>query len=164
MRGLVSLVPWLAAARVGALPASPAGDASSGTAAASFAKTDGLFFNIDGETKYYAGTNCYWCGFLTADEDVDKVFSDMAAADLKIIRVCQYRSSPFVHGISVSLICLGIFPDTSVQAPQQVINSLKGASTTSTINQQMALCTTNICQPVVPRLTRERMALSAWTL
>lgn len=89
MRGLVSFLPLLAAATVGALPAS--GNGSSGTAAATFAKTDGLFFNIDGETKYYAGTNCYWCGFLTSDEDVDKVFSDMAAADLKIIRVWGFN-------------------------------------------------------------------------
>lgn len=89
MRGLVSFLPLLAAASVGALPA--AGNSSSGTAAAAFAKTDGLFFNIDGETKYYAGTNCYWCGFLTSDEDVDKVFSDMAAADLKVIRVWGFN-------------------------------------------------------------------------
>ncbi|KAK7747467.1 hypothetical protein SLS53_001722 [Cytospora paraplurivora] len=65
--------------------------ASTGTSTGTFAKTDGLFFNIDGVTKYYAGTNCYWCGFLTEDEDVDKVFSDMAAADLKIIRVWGFN-------------------------------------------------------------------------
>lgn len=122
MRGLVSLLPLLAAASVGALPAS--GNTSSGTAAASFAKTDGLFFNIDGETKYYAGTNCYWCGFLTSDEDVEKVFSDMAAADLKIIRVwgfndvneipgdgtvyCKHRPSPFMGPLSCVLGCSGM--------------------------------------------------------
>lgn len=63
--------------------------ASSGTA--SFAKTDGLLFNIDGETKYYAGTNCYWCGFLTEDEDVDAVFSHIAASGLKIVRVWGFN-------------------------------------------------------------------------
>lgn len=89
MKGLVSFLPLLAAATVGALPASD--NTSSGTAAATYAKTDGLFFNIDGETKYFAGTNCYWCGFLTSDEDVDKVFSDMAAADFKIIRVWGFN-------------------------------------------------------------------------
>lgn len=52
--------------------------ASTGTSTGSFATTDGLLFNIDGESKYYAGTNCYWCGFLTEDEDVDSVFSHMA--------------------------------------------------------------------------------------
>jgi mannan endo-1,4-beta-mannosidase len=95
MRDLVSFLPLLAAASVGALPAS--GD-TSGTAAASFAKPDGLFFNIDGETKYYAGTNCYWCGFLTSDEDVDKIFSDMAAADLKIIRVWGFNDANEIPG------------------------------------------------------------------
>ncbi|PSR99114.1 glycoside hydrolase superfamily, partial [Coniella lustricola] len=56
-----------------------------------FAKTDGLFFNIDGETKYYAGTNCYWCSFLTSDTDVDTVFSHMATAGFKIIRVWGFN-------------------------------------------------------------------------
>lgn len=92
----MSILPLLAAATVRALPAS--GNTSSGTAAAAFAKTDGLFFNIDGEAKYYAGTNCYWCGFLTADEDVDKVFSDMAAADLKIIRVWGFNDVNKIPG------------------------------------------------------------------
>ncbi|ROW01255.1 hypothetical protein VMCG_05957 [Cytospora schulzeri] len=65
--------------------------ASTGTSTGTFAKTDGLFFNIDGVTKYYAGTNCYWCGFLTEDEDIDKVFSDIASADLKIVRVWGFN-------------------------------------------------------------------------
>ncbi|KAI0599635.1 glycoside hydrolase superfamily [Biscogniauxia sp. FL1348] len=60
-------------------------------AASTFAKTDGLLFNIDGVSQYYAGTNCYWCGFLTEDEDVDKVFSDIAASGLKIVRVWGFN-------------------------------------------------------------------------
>ncbi|KUI69375.1 Mannan endo-1,4-beta-mannosidase A [Cytospora mali] len=64
---------------------------STGTSTGTFAKTDGLFFNIDGVTKYYAGTNCYWCGFLTEDEDINKVFSDIASADLKIVRVWGFN-------------------------------------------------------------------------
>jgi mannan endo-1,4-beta-mannosidase len=50
-----------------------------------------LLFNIDGVTKYWPGTNCYWCGFLTANGDVDTVFSDMAAAGLKIVRVWGFN-------------------------------------------------------------------------
>lgn len=61
------------------------------TSTGTFAKTDGVLFNIDGETKYYAGTNCYWCGFLTEDEDVDSVFSHMATAGFKIIRVWGFN-------------------------------------------------------------------------
>lgn len=65
---------------------------STGTSASgTFATTDGLFFNIDGVTKYYAGTNCYWCGFLTEDQDIDKVFADIASADLKIVRVWGFN-------------------------------------------------------------------------
>jgi mannan endo-1,4-beta-mannosidase len=63
----------------------------SGTAGSSFAKTNGLFFDIDGVTQYYAGTNCYWCGFLTANGDVDHVLSDIAASGLKILRVWGFN-------------------------------------------------------------------------
>ncbi|KAB5546947.1 glycoside hydrolase family 5 protein [Coniochaeta sp. 2T2.1] len=56
-----------------------------------FAKTNGLLFNIDGVTRYWPGTNCYWCGFLTSSGDVDAVFADMAAAGLKIIRVWGFN-------------------------------------------------------------------------
>ena len=57
----------------------------------SFAKTNGLLFNIDGKTEYYAGTNCYWCGFLTNNTDVDHVFADIAASGLKIVRVWGFN-------------------------------------------------------------------------
>ncbi|KAH8886258.1 glycoside hydrolase family 5 protein [Thozetella sp. PMI_491] len=59
--------------------------------ATGFAKTNGLLFEIDGVTTYYAGTNCYWCGFLTANGDVDHVFADMAAAGFKIVRVWGFN-------------------------------------------------------------------------
>lgn len=65
--------------------------ATSAPVATGFAKTNGLLFNIDGVTKYWAGTNCYWCGFLTANGDVDHVFADMAAAGLKIVRVWGFN-------------------------------------------------------------------------
>jgi mannan endo-1,4-beta-mannosidase len=42
-------------------------------------------------SKYWAGTNCYWCGFLTSNGDVDAVFADMAAAGLKIVRVWGFN-------------------------------------------------------------------------
>lgn len=64
---------------------------TSAPAATGYAKTNGLLFNIDGVTKYWAGTNCYWCGFLTANGDVDSVFTNMAAAGLKIIRVWGFN-------------------------------------------------------------------------
>jgi mannan endo-1,4-beta-mannosidase len=54
-------------------------------------KTSGLFFDIDGKAEYYAGTNCYWCGFLTADGDVDHVFADIQASGLKFVRVWGFN-------------------------------------------------------------------------
>ncbi|KIM98445.1 glycoside hydrolase family 5 protein [Oidiodendron maius Zn] len=56
-----------------------------------YPKTSGLFFDIDGKAEYYAGTNCYWCGFLTADGDVDQVFADIASSGLKIVRVWGFN-------------------------------------------------------------------------
>lgn len=64
---------------------------STGTSTGSFATTDGVLFNIDGESKYYAGTNCYWCGFLTSDNDTDTMFSHMATAGFKIVRVWGFN-------------------------------------------------------------------------
>lgn len=61
------------------------------TTSTGFPKTSGLFFDIDGKAEYYAGTNCYWCGFLTADGDVDQVFADIASSGLKIVRVWGFN-------------------------------------------------------------------------
>ncbi|KAI1465407.1 carbohydrate-binding module family 1 [Daldinia caldariorum] len=60
-------------------------------AATSFAKTDGLLFNIDGETKYYAGTNSYWISFLTNNADVDKTLDQLKAAGHKILRIWGFN-------------------------------------------------------------------------
>lgn len=64
---------------------------SSGSTSTGFPKTSGLFLDIDGKAEYYAGTNCYWCGFLTADGDVDQVFADIASSGLKIVRVWGFN-------------------------------------------------------------------------
>ncbi|KAK3905071.1 glycoside hydrolase superfamily [Staphylotrichum tortipilum] len=71
---------------------------AAGPTATGFAKTNGLMFEIDGVTKYFAGTNCYWCGFLTANADVDHVFADMAAAGFKVIRVWGFNDVNSIPG------------------------------------------------------------------
>jgi len=48
-------------------------------ATTSFAQANGNVFTINGQTEYFMGTNCYWCGFLTLNSDVDKVMSDAAS-------------------------------------------------------------------------------------
>lgn len=58
---------------------------------ASIAKTDGLKFNIDGVTKYYAGTNSYWIPFLTNDNDVDVIMGHLATSGQKILRVWGFN-------------------------------------------------------------------------
>lgn len=47
----------------------------------------GLNFNIDGTTKYFAGSNAYWIGFLTNNADVDTVMSHLQTAGVKVLRV-----------------------------------------------------------------------------
>ncbi|KAJ5705584.1 hypothetical protein N7536_001273 [Penicillium majusculum] len=61
------------------------------TSRSSFAKVDGRKFNIDGETKYFAGTNSYWLPFLTNDADVDSVFKNLKESGLKILRVWGFN-------------------------------------------------------------------------
>jgi mannan endo-1,4-beta-mannosidase len=51
----------------------------------------GTKFVIDGETKYFAGTNCYWCSFLTKNADVDLVFDHLQSSGLKILRIWGFN-------------------------------------------------------------------------
>src|ERR1700750_290376 len=51
----------------------------------------GLLFELDGETKYWAGTNAYWLPFLTKDADVDLVLDHMAEAQLRIVRIWGFN-------------------------------------------------------------------------
>ncbi|KAI0909780.1 glycoside hydrolase superfamily [Ustulina deusta] len=56
-----------------------------------FSSADGLNFQIDGETGYFAGTNSYWIGFLTNDADIDTALDDLVDAGLKILRVWGFN-------------------------------------------------------------------------
>lgn len=73
-----------------AVSSTPLGTVSA-TGRSSFAKVDGKKFNIDGETKYFAGTNSYWLPFLTNDADVDSVFKNLKESGLKILRVWGFN-------------------------------------------------------------------------
>ncbi|KAJ5109535.1 hypothetical protein N7456_006210 [Penicillium angulare] len=66
---------------------------SSSTVASStdFPSVTGLNFTIDGETDYFAGTNAYWIGFLTDDDDVDLVMTHLNESDLRILRVWGFN-------------------------------------------------------------------------
>ncbi|KAJ5496943.1 hypothetical protein N7463_008930 [Penicillium fimorum] len=61
------------------------------TGSSSFAKVDGLKFNIDGESKYFPGTNSYWLPFLTNNADVDSVFKNLQKSGLKILRTWGFN-------------------------------------------------------------------------
>jgi len=60
-------------------------------ATTSFAQANGNVFTINGQTEYFMGTNCYWCGFLTLNSDIDKVMSDAASSNLKVVRVWGFN-------------------------------------------------------------------------
>ena len=69
--------------------------------AAARSTTNGTKFSIDGLTKYYAGTNSYWIGFLTNDGDVNTVMDNINKSGLKILRVWGFydvnNNSPGVY-------------------------------------------------------------------
>lgn len=73
-------------AAVAALPAT-----TDLAARASISKTDGLKFNIDGTTKYYAGTNSYWMPFMTNDNDVGVIMGHLATSGQKILRIWGFN-------------------------------------------------------------------------
>lgn len=92
--GLLALLGAAAGATAAPNPNSEDTRAVSSTAAAAaadFPKADGLLFNIDGETKYFAGTNSYWISFLTNNADVDKTLDELAKAGHKILRVWGFN-------------------------------------------------------------------------
>jgi mannan endo-1,4-beta-mannosidase len=66
--------------------------------AGTFATAVGTRFNIDGSTKYFAGTNAYWIGFLTNDADVGTALDHMSASGLKILRVWGFNDVNSVPG------------------------------------------------------------------
>ncbi|KAJ5300329.1 uncharacterized protein N7443_005331 [Penicillium atrosanguineum] len=64
---------------------------STSASSTAFSTTNGLNFTIDGETSYYAGSNSYWIGFLTDDDDVDLVLDHMNESGLRILRVWGFN-------------------------------------------------------------------------
>src|SRR4051794_5899604 len=75
--------------------------AASLSSAAPTSTVNGTRFSINGLTKYYAGTNAYWIGFLTNDGDVNTVMDNINKSGLKILRVWGFydvnNNSPGVY-------------------------------------------------------------------
>ncbi|KAF2689719.1 glycoside hydrolase family 5 protein [Lentithecium fluviatile CBS 122367] len=65
---------------------------------ASISKADGTKFNIDGVTKYYAGTNSYWIPFLTSDNDVDVIMGHLKTSGHKILRIWGFNDVKTIPG------------------------------------------------------------------
>ena len=55
-------------------------------------------FNINGETKYFAGTNGYWLPFLTNNADVDSVFKHLQETGLKVLRTWGFNDVNSIPG------------------------------------------------------------------
>ncbi|KAI0190924.1 glycoside hydrolase superfamily [Xylaria flabelliformis] len=62
-----------------------------GSAPTGFPSINGLNFQIDGKTGYFAGTNSYWIGFLTNNADVDSTLDQLKNNGLKILRVWGFN-------------------------------------------------------------------------
>lgn len=65
--------------------------ATPGATSAAIPTTSGTLFTIDGVTSYFAGTNCYWCSFLTVEADVDLVMGHLEESGLKILRIWGFN-------------------------------------------------------------------------
>ncbi|KAJ0279255.1 hypothetical protein Brms1b_008594 [Colletotrichum noveboracense] len=66
--------------------------------AGSFPSASGTRFTIDGQTKYFAGSNSYWISFLTNNADVDLVMDNVAKSGLKIFRVWGFNDVNTIPG------------------------------------------------------------------
>jgi mannan endo-1,4-beta-mannosidase len=86
---VTALAAWAALAQ--AAPTDFNGDPAALAPRASYVTTSGISFNVDGSTKYLAGTNAYWIGFLTNNDDVDLVMTQLQGAGLKILRVWGFN-------------------------------------------------------------------------
>ncbi|OAA66774.1 glycoside hydrolase family 5 protein [Niveomyces insectorum RCEF 264] len=69
----------------------------------SFARPAGQLFNINGNVSYFAGTNAWWLGHLTKNEDVDKALQEIVDTKYKIVRVWAFgdvvRSLPAADAV-----------------------------------------------------------------
>jgi mannan endo-1,4-beta-mannosidase len=59
-------------------------------------KANGLYFEFDGEKRYFAGTNAYWLSYLQINSDVDLVLDHMAEAQLRIVRIWGFNDAKVV--------------------------------------------------------------------
>ncbi|SPO06845.1 probable Probable mannan endo-1,4-beta-mannosidase A [Cephalotrichum gorgonifer] len=70
--------------------------------------TDGTLFKINGETKYFAGSNSYWISMLRNDADVDLTMGHFADSGLKVLRIWGFndvnaeRDDVWFHLVSAS--------------------------------------------------------------
>jgi mannan endo-1,4-beta-mannosidase len=82
---------WLTVSIFAALAAVDAMPTADKRAVAAFPSVSGTKFTIDGVTKYFAGTNSYWIGFLTNNADVETTMEHISTSGLKILRVWGFN-------------------------------------------------------------------------
>lgn len=87
----VSSLFGLAAVAASVLSSAWAAQTAPAATAPGFPTTSGLRFSINGTTKYLAGSNSYWIGFLTNNADVDIVLDHIATSGLKVLRVWGFN-------------------------------------------------------------------------
>ncbi|KAF4547789.1 Cellulase (glycosyl hydrolase family 5)-like protein 2 [Elsinoe fawcettii] len=78
--------------------ASPAPAPTSSGGSTSFASASGSLFNIDGKKQYFVGTNSYWIGFLTNNDDIDLAMSHLQTAGIKVLRVWGFNDVTAIPG------------------------------------------------------------------
>lgn len=68
--------------------------------------TDGTVFVLDGKPQYFAGTNAWWLGHLTSDDDVETATSEIAGSGLRVVRVWGFGNvnAPTNDGVYYQLL------------------------------------------------------------
>lgn len=68
--------------------------------------TNGSVFVLDGKPQYFAGTNAWWLGHLTSDDDVETAVSEIVDSGLRVVRVWGFGNvnAPTSDGVYYQLL------------------------------------------------------------
>ncbi|KAJ3039253.1 hypothetical protein HDV00_012492 [Rhizophlyctis rosea] len=70
---------------------------------AQYVQTSGNQFTLNGSVFRFAGTNCYWCSFLTNSNDIAATYKAIAASGLKVVRIWGFNDVTSANGVYYQL-------------------------------------------------------------
>ncbi|KAJ3045593.1 hypothetical protein HDV00_009250 [Rhizophlyctis rosea] len=70
---------------------------------AQYVKASGTGFTLNGSSFRFHGTNCYWCSFLTNDNDIATTYKAIAASGMKVVRIWGWNDVTSASGVYYQL-------------------------------------------------------------